>query len=93
MGYVFRNSFFDSYGCPPPVSVLNQLKSKHGRCAYVEYQIQNEDSLSEPHCLHILDLTGILDFKNAVLGLYYQGNFGISTFIRLFQNKTLIKFY
>ena len=43
--------YFDSYGCPPPLSVLNQIKEKHNVCIYSEYRIQKQDSLCASYCL------------------------------------------
>ena len=64
--------YFDSYGCPPPLSVLNQIKEKQKVCIYSEYRIQKQDSLCASYCLYVLYLALKLGFKNAVLNLYYQ---------------------
>ena len=67
--FMFINEYyFDSYGCPPPTNILNQIK----KGIYSEYQIQKNDSYCAAYCLYILFLTQILGFKNAVLILYYQ---------------------
>ena len=60
--------YFDSYGCPPPTSILNYIK----KAIYSEYQIQKNDSYCAAYCLYVLYLTQIIGFKNAVLNLYYQ---------------------
>ena len=60
--------YFDSYGCPPPTSILNHIK----KGIYSEYQIQKNDSYCAAYCLYVLYLTNIIGFKNAVLNLYYQ---------------------
>ena len=60
--------YFDSYGCPPPVNVINQI----GKGTYSEYKIQKDDSYCASYCLYVLYLTQIIGFKNAVLSLYYQ---------------------
>ena len=62
------NFYFDSYGCPPPVNIINQI----GEGLYSEYQIQKDDSYCAAYCLYVLYLTQIIGFKNAVLNLYYQ---------------------
>ena len=63
-----NKSYFDSYGCPPPTNILNQVK----KGIYSEYQIQKNDSFCAAYCLYVLYLTQIIGFKNAVLNLYYQ---------------------
>ena len=66
---MFVNEFyFDSYGCPPPLNILNHIK----KGIYSEYQIQKDDSYCAAYCLYVLYLTNIIGFKNAVLNLYYQ---------------------
>ena len=69
-----KDCYFDSYGCPPPKKLLNYLKNKHKKCIYSEYQIQKQDSFCASYCLYIIYLTKVLgiDFKSAVLNLYYQ---------------------
>ena len=60
--------YFDSYGCPPPLNIMKQIKNGF----YSEYQIQKNDSYCAAYCLYVLYLTQIIGFKNAVLNLYYQ---------------------
>ena len=60
--------YFDSYGCPPPINILNYLKIGQ----YSEYQIQQNDSFCAAYCLNVLYLTQVIGFKNAILNLYYQ---------------------
>ena len=71
--YINEN-YFDSYGviCPKKLSKLS-IK-RNGYCLYSEYQIQKNDSYCASYCLYIIYLTKILgvDFKDAVLNLYYQ---------------------
>ena len=69
-----KNCYFDSYGCSPPEKLLDYLNNKHKKCIYSEYQIQKNDSFRASFCLYILYLTEVLgiDFKSAVLNLYYQ---------------------
>ena len=71
--YINEN-YFDSYGCVPPkkLSKINIKRNKY--CLYSEYQIQKNDSYCASYCLYIIYLTKVLriDFKSAVLNLYYQ---------------------
>ena len=60
--------YFDSYGCPLPINILNYLNIGQ----YSEYQIQKNDSYCALYCLYVLYLTQIIGFKNAILNLYYQ---------------------
>ena len=71
--YVDEN-YFDSYGCAPPKKLSKFIIKRNGRCLYSEYQIQKTDSFCASYCLYILHLTKVLgiDFKSAVLNLYYQ---------------------
>ena len=47
---------------------------RNGYCLYSENQIQKNDSYCSSYCLYIIYLTKVLDidFKSAVLNLYYQ---------------------
>ena len=47
---------------------------RYGYCLYSEYHIQKIDSYCPSYCLYITYLTKVLgiDFKSAVLNLYYQ---------------------
>ena len=71
--YINQN-YFDSYGivCPKKLSKFN-IK-QNGYCLYSEYQTQKNDSYCARYCLYIIYLTKVLgiDFKSAVLNLYYQ---------------------
>ena len=71
--YVDEN-YFDSYGCAPPKKLSKFIIKRNGHCLYSEYQIQKTDSFCASYCLYILYLTKVLgiDFKSAVLNLYYQ---------------------
>ena len=60
--------YFDSYGCPPPKNVINQIENG----TYSEYQIQKNDSYCAAYCLYVLYLTQTLCFEKALLNLYYQ---------------------
>ena len=47
---------------------------RNGYCLYSEYQIQKDDSYCASYCFYIIYLIKVLgiDFKSAVLNLYYQ---------------------
>ena len=71
--YINEN-YFDSYGCVCPKKLSNFIIKRNGYCLYSEYQIQKNDSYCASYCLYIIYLTKVLgiDFKSAVLNLYYQ---------------------
>ena len=71
--YINEN-YFDSYGCVPPKKLSKFIIKQNGCCLYSEYQIQKNDSFCASYCLYITYLTKVLDidFKSAVLNLYYQ---------------------
>ena len=71
--YINEN-YFDSYGCVSPKKLSKFIIKRNGYCLYSEYQIQKNDSLCASYCLYIIYLTKIvgIDFKSAVLDLYYQ---------------------
>ena len=71
--YINEN-YFDSYGCVPPKKLSKFIIKQNGYCLYSEYQIQKNDSYCGSYCLYIIYLTEVLgiDFKSAVLNLYYQ---------------------
>ena len=66
--------YFDSYGVVCPKNLSKFIIKRNGYCLYSEYQIQKDDSYCASYCLHIFYLTKVLgiDFKSAVLNLYYQ---------------------
>ena len=66
--------YFDSYGCVSPKKLSKFIIKRNGYCLYSEYQIQKIDSYCASYCLYIIYLTKVLgiDFKSAVLNLYYQ---------------------
>ena len=66
--------YFDSYGCVCPKKLSKFIIKRNGYCLYSEYQIQKNDSYCASYCLYIIYLTKVLgiDFKSAVLNLYYQ---------------------
>ena len=71
--YINEN-YFDSYGCVCPEKLSKFIINQNGYCLYSEYQIQKNDSFCASYCLYIIYLTKVLgiDFKSAVLYLYYQ---------------------
>ena len=71
--YINEN-YFDSYGIVCPKKLSNFIIKQNGYCLYSEYQIQKNDSFCASYCLYIIYLIKLLgiDFKSAVLNLYYQ---------------------
>ena len=71
--YINEN-YFDSYGCVCPKRLSKFIIKRNGYCLYSEYQIQKNDSFCASYCLYIIYLTKAIgiDFKSAVLNLYYQ---------------------
>ena len=69
-----NENYFDCYGCVSPKKLSNFIIKRNGYCLFSEYQIQKNDSFCARYCLHIIYLTKIvgIDFKSAVLELYYQ---------------------
>ena len=71
--YINEN-YFDSYGCVCPKKLSKFIIKRNGYCLYSDYQIQKNDSYCASYFLYIIYLTKVLgiDFKSAVLNLYYQ---------------------
>ena len=71
--YINEN-YFDSYGIVCPKKLSKFIIKRNGFCLYSECQIQKNDSFCASYCLYIIYLTNIvgIDFKSAVLNLYYQ---------------------
>ena len=71
--YINEN-YFDSYGVTCPEKLSKFIIKRNGFCLYSEYQIQKNDSFCASYCIYIIYLTKIagIDFKSAVLNLYYQ---------------------
>ena len=69
-----NEKYFDSYGCVPPKILSKFIIKRNGFCLYSEHQIQKNDSFCASFCFYIIYLTKVLciDFKSAVLNLYYQ---------------------
>ena len=72
--FYIHECYFDSYGCVPPKKLSKVIVKRNGYCLYSEYQIQKNDSFCASYCLYIIYLTKVvgIDFKSAVLNLYYQ---------------------
>ena len=76
--YCINENFFDSYGCVCPKKLSKFLIKGNGHGLYSEYKIQGptnkKDSHCASYCLYIIYLTKVIgiDFKSAVLKLYYQ---------------------
>ena len=73
VSYINEN-YFDSYGVVCPKKLSKFIIKRNGYCLYSEYQIQKNDSFCASYCLYIIYLTKVLgiDFKSAVLNLYYR---------------------
>ena len=71
--FIYEN-YFHSYGCVCPKKLSKIIIKRNVYCLYSEYQIQKNDSFCASYCLYINYLTKVLDidFKSAVLNLYYQ---------------------
>ena len=71
--YINEN-YFDSYGCASPKKLSKFIINRNEYCLYSENQIQRNDSFCASYFLNIIYLTNVLgiDFKSAVLNLYYQ---------------------
>ena len=71
--YINEN-YIDSYGCLSPKKLSKFIVKRNEYCLYSEYQIQKNDSFCASYCLSIIYLIKVLgiDFKSAVLNLYYQ---------------------
>ena len=72
--FYINQNYFDSYGCVPPKKLSKFIIKRNKYCLYSQYQIQKKDSFCASYCLYIIYLTKVLriDFKSAVLNLYYQ---------------------
>ena len=69
-----NENYFDSYGVVCPKKLFKFIIKRNGYCLYSEYQIQKDDSYCASYCFYIIYLTKVIgiDFKSAVLNLYYQ---------------------
>ena len=75
--YINEN-YFDRYGCSPPKKLSKFVIKRNSYCLFSEYKIQSltskRDSYCASYCLYIIYLKNVIgiDFKSAVLNLYYQ---------------------
>ena len=46
--------YFDSYGSPPFKKLSNFIKSKHRKCIYFEYRVQENDSVCASYVLYVI---------------------------------------
>ena len=69
-----NENYFDGYGVVCPKKLSKLIIKRNGYCLYSDYQIQKNDSFCASYCLYIIYLVKVLgiDFKSAVLNLYYQ---------------------
>ena len=69
-----KESFFDSYSCVPLKKLSKFIVIRNEHWLFSEDQIQKNDSYCASYCSYIIYLTKVLglDFKSAVLKLYYQ---------------------
>ena len=88
-----RECYFDSYGCSPPQKLFRFIIKRNGHCLISEYKNQglksDKDLYCSAYCLYInypIKVLGI-DFKSAVLKLYYQR---LSLHKRHYREKPLI---
>ena len=70
----FNENYFDSYGCAPPQTLSKFNIKRNGLCLFSEYKTQSLDSYCASYCLYKTYFTNLigLDFKCAVLNIYYQ---------------------
>ena len=71
--YINENNF-DSYGLVPPRKLSKFIKKRNGHCLYSVNQKQKSDSFCASYCIYLIYLVNVLgiDFKSAVLNMYYQ---------------------
>ena len=69
-----NEKYFDSYGCVSSKKLSKFIIKRNEYCLYSEYQIQKNDSFCASYFLYIIYLVKVIDidFKSAVLNLYYQ---------------------
>ena len=73
-----NENYFDSYGCVCPKKLSKYIIKRNGYFLYSEYKIRGltnkQDSYCVSYCLYKISLIKVLgiDFKSAVLNLYYQ---------------------
>ena len=60
---MFINKYhFDSYGCPPPVNIMNHIN----KGIFLEDHTRKNDSYCAAFCSYVLYLTYLIGFRNAV---------------------------
>ena len=66
--------YFDSYGVVCLKKLSKFIIKRNGHCLHSEHQIQKNDNYCASYCLYIIYLVEVLrlDFKSAVLNLFYQ---------------------
>ena len=71
---LINRNYFDSYGCASPKKLFKFIIKRKGYCLYSENQIHKDDSFCVSYCSNIIYLTKVIgiDFKTAVLNLYFQ---------------------
>ena len=71
-----NENYFDIYACVPLKKLSKIFIKREGCCLYFEYQIQKIDSFCARFFLFKIYLTKIvgIDFKSALLNLYYHKN-------------------
>ena len=69
-----NENYFDSYGFVFPKKLSKLIVKRNGFCLYSEYQSQKNHGSCASYCLNITYLIKVIgiDFKSAVLNLYYQ---------------------
>ena len=69
-----NENYFVSYGNVCPKKLSKFIIKRNGYCLFSEYQIQKTDRFCGSYCLYIIYLVKVLgiDFKSAVLNLYYH---------------------
>ena len=69
-----NENYFDSYGCVCSKKLSKFILKRNAYCLYSEYQIRKNDSFCASYCLYIHYLKKVIgiDFKSAVLNLYYR---------------------
>ena len=73
-----NDNYFDSYECVPPQKLSKFIIKRNGYCLYSQYKkyglTTEKDVCCASYCLYIIYLTKVegIDFRSAVLNLYYQ---------------------
>ena len=69
-----KDCYFDSYGLSPPKKLHKNFKNKYRNVFILKIRFKKNDIFFASYCLYLLYLNKVLaiDFKSAVLNLYYQ---------------------